>query len=402
MTRTTHTDHFEELDQAATDEGPEALLDRLADVLLREKKFAELYDALLMKRRFQLGLPLEGNESLRDLPEDLQEKIEKHYVEICREVGGLFLSEGDIIAAWPYFRAIDEPARVAEALESWQPDEQGDAYDEAKANRTEAVIDIALSQGANPRRGFELVLAEYGVCRAITMFEHQFPFSSEVREACAGILVKRLYSDLKDSIRHDIESHGGELPEGADVRGLLAANPDLFKQHGYHIDISHLQSVIRATLTLRDPEVLDLGLQLAEYGRRLPRDFVHPDRPPFEDFYNDYRIVLQALLGRGVDGAVRYFTQKAEERRSDPENAQFAGEVLVYLLYRVGRHGDAIEAHHEYISASFQRHTAAPSLMELGDRANDYSRVLEIAREKGDLLHYAAALVKRAGAAARP
>ena len=68
---------FQTFRETAEQQGAEAVLDQLAENLRTEKKYAQLYDALLMKKRHQLGLPLEGTDSLRDLPEEVQTEIER-------------------------------------------------------------------------------------------------------------------------------------------------------------------------------------------------------------------------------------------------------------------------------------------------------------------------------------
>jgi tetratricopeptide (TPR) repeat protein len=405
---------FDALEATVQRAGIPALFDQLAEVLRAEKKYPQLFEALLMKKRHELGLPLQGGDTLRDLPEDKQVEVENYYVEVCRTVGGLFLESGDIVAAWPYFRAIDEPKLVAEAIERWQPSSVAatggpESYD-AGGSLTDAIVDIALNQGAHARRGYELVLSQYGVCRAITVFEHQMPFTGEVKEECGVLLVNRLYHDLLESVRADVmsrESASGEgVPgEGAsgtagvgdDLRKLIESRPWLFSSHGYHVDVSHLQSVVRISLGLRSREALEKALQMTEYGRRLARDFQSPDRPPFTDFYNDYRIFLQALLGTGIDGAVRYYAQQAERASPDEEGRHFPGEVLVYLLYRVGRYRDAIDAYLKHLKSTRAPLSIAPSLLELCERAGDYTKALETARDKGDLLQFAAGLVRKTG-----
>lgn len=374
--------------------GLEAFFDRLLKTLEEEKKYPELFDAMLMRKRQALGLPLLGTENLRDLPEATQSEVEEYYVEVCRKIGGLFLEDGDIRAAWPYFRAIDEPKLVAAAIEAWQPPAEDDEDDDGE--ETDAVIDIALGQGAHPQRGFALVLSQYGVCRSITTFEHQFPHGPEVKEACCQLLVRRLYDDLLANLTYDVEQRGTEA-EKKDIRSLLEKHPEVFDGHGYHIDISHLQSVVRFSATLDDKECLEKALQMTEYGRRLPRDFQSSDSPPFDDFYNDYRIFLQAMLGIGVDGAVRYFTQKADRAGIDEEGKHFPAEVLVHLLDRVGRHRAAIEAHKSYLKDVRAPLSAAPSLLELSERADDYSTLLEIAEDRDDVLQFAAGLIRSGG-----
>ncbi len=390
---------FEALESALQKGGPGAAFDQLAATLRAEKKLPQLFEALLMKKRHALGLPLLGADTFRDLPESMQVEVEDYYVQVCREVGSLYLEEGDIAGSWPYFRAIDEPKKVAEALEGWQPPAAGAAQGscEAAGATTDAIIDIALNQGANPRRGYELVLSQYGVCRAITVLEHQFPHTGEIKDECAALLVRRLHRDLVESLRADIRNREGQAPSEDDVRKLIENRSWLFEDHGYHVDVSHLQSVIRVSAGLKQKELLELALQMAEYGRRLPRDFQSNDRPPFDDFYNDYRIFLQAISGVGIDGAVRYFTQKADRATPDDDGKHFPGEILVHLLFRVGRYQDAIAAHVKYLRRQEGPLTAAPTLHELSRVAGDYSKLLEMARERNDLLHYAAGLVERAG-----
>jgi hypothetical protein len=387
---------FAVLEEAVAAGGPEAAFDKLAEVLQAGKKYPQLFEALLMKKRHALGLPILGTDSLLDLPEHLQAEVEDYYVEACRRVGGLYLEDGDIAGAWPYFRAIDEAKKVAAALDRWVPPAV-ESGDEKASAQLEAIVDIALHQAAHPRRGFELVLAQYGVCRAITTYEHQFPVGGAAKEECGVLLVKRLHADLLASLKHDIAQREGSAPGEADIRKLIEERAWLFQGFGYHVDVSHLQSVIRIAAGLKDREALAFALELTEYGRRLPRDFQHPDRPPFTDFYSDYRIFFQALLGTGVDGAVRYFTMKVESQGQDEEARRFPAEVLVYLLYRVGRYREAIEAHRKYLKNAQGPASIAPSLLELCDRAGDHSQLLAASRERDDLLHYMAGLVRHAG-----
>jgi hypothetical protein len=389
---------FRLLEETLESGGPEAAFDRLADVLRSEKKYPQLFEALLMKKRHQLGLPLLGGDSIKDLPEQLQAEVEEYYVDICRQVGSLYIGDGDIVQAWPYFRAIDEPGTVADAIEKWRVPQASSGSDpEETGTKVDAIIDIALHQGAHPRRGFEIVLSEHGVCRAITVYEHQFPYAGDVREECGRILVGRLYEDLRRSLASDIQHREGAAPAETDLKELVESRAWLFEGHGYHVDVSHLQSVIRIAALLKDKASIEKAVQMCEYGRRLPRDFQHPDRPPFTEFYSDYRIFLQALLGTGVDGAVRYFTQKVESQGTSDEARRFPAEVLVYLLHRTGRHGDAIAAHLKYLRSARSEPSVAPSLLQLCDMAGDYSKLLESARERGDLLQFAAGLVKAAG-----
>ena len=393
---------FTGLEEALRSGGVAGLFERLIESLRAEKKYPQLFEAKLMRRRHELGLPLEGGDSIRDLPEELQRTVEDFYVETCREIGGLFLAEDDIPGAWPYFRAIDEPADVKAAIDAWSPPEDDesaeeeydpDTYDDSAISQCDQIVDIAFQQGANPVRGYELILSQYGSCRGITIFEHQFPYSGEVKQECAKRLVRHLYAELLGSLRYDLERRGVELSDDATVGGLVEKHPELFDESGYHIDISHLQAVVRATLAVGSSDELTMGLDLCEYGRRLARDFQNADPPPFEDFYNDYRILIRALLGQGMDGAIRYFRTKAERASVDEYGRHVPGEILVFLLDRAGKADEAIDVHLEYLKDVQNLTGWAPTLPQLAARSGSYDRLRDLAREKQDVLQFTAALV---------
>jgi hypothetical protein len=385
--------HFQSIEEVHRRAGTPAAFDRLIEVLREEKKFPQLFEAILMKHRHALGLSIHGTESLRELPEDLQATVESCYIDACRLVGELCIENGDLVGAWPYFRAIDEPKKVSEAIERWSPPSPGADPQPGTTQDTDAIVDIAFHQGVHPRRGYELILSQYGTCRAITVYEHQFPYRGEVREACCRMLVMQLYRDLEHSLRSDIERRGEKPAEGIDIRALIQDRPWLFSEHGYHVDLSHLQSVVRTAVVLGRTEDLDRVVQLCEYGRKLARQLQPNEPPPFDDYYNDYRIYLRALAGEGVDGAVRYFASKADRALGNEDCGPAAGEALVHLLVRAGRFREAIAAHLKYLADRTRPLTLAPSLIELSEKAGEFDQLLDFARSRDDLLQFTAGLV---------
>ena len=96
---------------------------------------------------------------------DKRPEYEKAFVQAAREAGELFLAENDIPRAWPYFRAIGEPAPVVAAIERTDEHEN-----------MAAIIEIAYQEQIHPRKGFELILKHYGICRAISSV-FQYPSS---------------------------------------------------------------------------------------------------------------------------------------------------------------------------------------------------------------------------------
>ena len=64
------TDSFAELEALKTQQGPAAVLKKLADTLREQGQYHQLFDALLMQKKQSLGLPLLRPTSLDDVPAD--------------------------------------------------------------------------------------------------------------------------------------------------------------------------------------------------------------------------------------------------------------------------------------------------------------------------------------------
>jgi hypothetical protein len=112
--------------------------------------------------------------------------------------------------------------------------------------------------------------------------------------------------------------------------------------------------------------------------------------PPFEEIYLDHAVYLRARLGEDVDAAVAHFCRKAE-RRGDTASA----EVLIDLLVRLGRHAEAIQASLEYFPDASVTPMSCPSVLQLCQIAGDYDTLRGLARERGDVLGFAAGVIAR-------
>src|SRR5262245_1544223 len=109
-------DLFVSIDQSIQNGGAAATFELLARRFREDNQLPQLFEVRLMKRRYELGLPLVQTQSLSELADDKRRAYEDAYIEAAREVGGLYLETGDIARAWPYFRAIGEPGPVANAI----------------------------------------------------------------------------------------------------------------------------------------------------------------------------------------------------------------------------------------------------------------------------------------------
>ena len=369
-------DAFEQVRHALESGGPAAGFDFLAQKFLKEKNYPALFEARAMKLRHDLGLPVLDAGPAASVPPEIWPAYDRGFREVAREAGSLFLSDGDIERAWPYFRAIGDAAPVAQAIAEL-PAEKG----------TPAILNIAYHEGVNPLKGFEIILATYGICRAIQSFS-QYPGEKD-RDHCIRLMVRTLYSDLTEGLKWAIRQREGTAPETASVPELIAGRDWLFEGESYYVDSSHLISVLRFSLDLEDRETLTLAAEMAEYGTRLSSTFQYPGDPPFEDTYRDHEIYLRALLGEDADAAVAHFRQKVEQ--SDPhQTGSVPAQVLVELLARLGRYQEAIAVSEERLRDTPRSELSCPSVYELCRVTGDSEQLMRIARERGDLLSFTA------------
>ena len=352
-------DSFDELEQVIRDRGAEAAFDLLIQRARDERNFREVFAGRVMQARHRAGLPLIETEGGANLPADV-------LYDAARETGALFLAAGDIPGAWPYFRAIGDTAPVAAAIETAGPGEHLDA-----------VIEIAYREGVHPRRGFELILEHRGICNAITWFG-ALP-QGDARMACLQLLVRALYDELAASLRAHIARVEGAAPEAASIAGLIAGRDWLFADNNYHTDTTHIASILRFAPELEDQPTMRLALEIADYGTHLAPMYQYQGEPPFDNPYSDHAIYLRALLGQDVDTAVEHFRRKAPE-------SPFASDVFVDLLIRLDRFEEAIGAS--------RQSEGNPSTLQLCQMSGNFETLKEIAKEKGDLLAYAAGLIQ--------
>lgn len=373
---------FSLVDDALRDRGAKAAFDALASRLRDDKRYPQLFELRVIETRQDLGLPLIQTEMPGSLPDDTQRKLDAGFVAAAREVGGLFLSDGDIVRAWPYFRAIGETAAVADAIEKVEPGEGIDP-----------IVEIAFQEGANPRRGFELILAQYGICRAITCYD-QFP-SRKGRDESARLLVRTLHAELVERLKRTIAANEAQAPETASVPELIAGRDWLFGEYAYYVDTSHLVSVLRFSLELEDRESLEKALEMTAYGQCLSAQFQYKSEPPFENMYVDHAAYLRALLGQDVDAQIAHFRAKVE--RSDPqEEGTIAAQVLVGMLARLGRYKEAIALSLERLKDEPANRLACPPVTALCQMAGDFEALREVSRDRDDPVSYLAAEAQRA------
>ncbi len=371
-------DRFQTLDRMLAQGESAESLDFLIEMFRQDRNYPALFEARLMKCRLVLGLPVIQTEDSSAMPAESRRRYEHTVVEAAREVGDAYLGEGDIERAWPYYRAIGEIAPIAAAIDGVQP-----------AEGIEGIIGIAFQEGVHPVKGLELILAQHGMCRAITSFGMYAV--EKGRQECIGLLVRSLHAEIVERMKRAIAHVEGAAPDQNDLPSLMAGREWLFGEYDYYVDTSHLTSLVQYAPEMTDDATLRLTHELCEYGRRLSSQFQHQGYPPFENTFTDYGKYLEALLGIGTDEAIGHFRKKAEEAESETLPAQ----VLVKLLVRMGRHAEALEAALEHLQEASRADLSCPSPLQICQMAGDYNRLMSLARTKGDLLSYAAAGLER-------
>ncbi len=363
-----------------------ALFDRVAAQLKEDKDYHKLFDSRLMQRKYELGLPVVKPASLSDVPDSLRKQVEETYITAAREAGELFLKAGDIPAAWMYYQVIREPQPVADAIEALPLS--------LDHSRVEEILQIALHQGVHPVKGIKLMLKAHGTCSTITGFDQATSnLAPEQRQSCAKVMVRSLYDDLLESVQSSVQKRMAFLPPGGSLREQMSGRDWLFEAGNYHIDVSHLNSVVRFARTIEPPaEELDLALQLAEYGCKLDAPLQYGGEAPFDDFYPSHVKFLRVLLDKGRADALQYFQERLDQE-PDEQDKPFLAYVLVDLLMRSGQLDPAVTLAAKYLSNI--NSDARVSFAELCQKAGRIDTWMQVTREQNDVLGFTAALLAK-------
>lgn len=367
-----------------------------AEVLITELRAAEdldnLFYGLLLKKRLELGVSPFPTGPASELPPETHEAYEEAIREAGRLVGRLYLERGDFPKAWAYFRMLGEPEPLRQALESFQPAEGMDLY---------PFIDVAWHQGVLPKKGFDVLLEHHGICSAITTLSSaDLSSHAELRDYCIGQLVRALHQQLAERIRADLAGRGVSVPNDATITQMVAAHPELFAEDAYHVDTSHLSSVVQMSLYLPDGAELALACELCEYGRRLSPGLKGFNDAPFDETYDDYLAFLRVVAGVDVEANLSRFKEKAA--REAAEGSSYAAQVYVNLLVRAGRHREALEAAKQFLIHENEQNLVCPGVSELARKLGDYESIAQAGRARWDGVQFLAGLIAAQKANSQP
>ena len=377
------TSIFDELQQLQQQSGALPAIDRLVAYLESEGRFHEMFEALKMQLRLQLGLPAAQLDRNEKLSAELELKLEHGLIEACRKVGEGFFKQGKIREGWMYMRPVGDRTTAAKVLEQVQVTDEN----------IDELLEVLLHEGVDIARGYQLALDRLGTCNSITLFESALgsrPRSDQ--QIGASLLVRHVHTELLANLRRDIAKREGKEPAEQTAEELLKARPDLMRDGSYHLDTSHLASTVRYARVLENADDLRLALDLTIYGRHLHPQFQYAGEEPFLDLYPSSAAFFRAMLGQQVDQGIRYFTQKADSV-DQSQYGTIAIEVLIDLLARCGRREEALKAYERRMPAGSRLLGIAPTMLELSIGLGEYQSMQAICRKRDDLLGYAAALL---------
>jgi hypothetical protein len=368
----------------------------LAESLRERRRWHALFDLRLLEARAALGLPISGE--LSAIAPDHRDALDERSLAACREVGWPLLDDGAVAAGWMYLRAAAEPEAVARKLRELAARLPAD--DEAAETRSQEIVHVALWEGIDPALGLDVVLARQGTCNAITAYEQAVARLPAARQqSAAALLVDHLHGEVMANLRTDLDRRG-VLPaeaQPATIPDLLQAAGGLTDDPSVHIDVSHLQSVLRIARVATSRDVIDKAWELAVYACRLPADVTYPGEPPFENVGEASRLFFGAQLGRDPEAAVRFFRAAAAKARIEQADV-LPADILVLLLWRLGRPAEALHAALERptdggMPSLVQTSGMVPSLLDLARAGNALDVLRAACRDRGDEITFAATFV---------
>lgn len=389
------TPRFDELARTCATSGTAALLDQLAASLVARRRWHGLFDVRIIQARLAVGLPPVGSPG--DVPAAIRDAFDERSLAACREAGWPLLDDRQVAAAWMYLRAAAEPAEVSARLAGLVRPLIASAHGDPESERIlEEALGVVLWDAADPALGIEIVLGTQGTCNAITAYEQAVSRLPAPRQRpAAAVLAAHLHDEVRTNLARDLAARGIVLPAAATIPDLLAAAGEAGV--GLHVDASHLQSVLRIARLSADEPTIRRGYELALYACRLPADLVYPGEPPFENVGEASRLFYGCQLGIDVDPALRFFRTAAAT--AEPEAGPLPHDVLVLLLERLGRPGEALHAalarprEGASMPSPLQAAAALPSLVDLAAASGEWELLRRACRARDDEITFAATLV---------
>jgi hypothetical protein len=368
------------------EEGSLAAADRLLDIFRERKQFAELFEVHKMRSRIAIGLSPVATPDDPALTEEQQDQLERAMLEACREVGTALLQLGRLEEGWMYMRPVGDRAASAAALSGVSVTDEN----------LDALIHLYVHESVDVGRGTALSLEHRGVCNTITMMDSAVSQHGRTeQQAAVSVLVRHVHAEVLAAVHGDLQRRGLSGSDSETLAQALEQNPNLMTDGGYHMDTTHISSTVRFSRVLDEPATLRLGLDLAVYGTYLHSNYQYPGDEPFSDLHASTAAFLRTLLGEKVDQGLRLFRSRAEDLNV-AEHGTVAIETYADLLARIGKNEEALKFLVRRMPVGERPCGIAPSLLELCSATGDFQPMIDQARDREDLVGFAAAVLQRA------
>jgi len=395
-------DLFEQLLLTVSENGPAEAAKLLVEKTRNDQSYTELFEALKMLHRIELGLPAvqvdltgSGDTSVEEaVDSNVQDQLDKRLIAACREVGTALLRQGKLQEGWMYMRAVGDRRAAADAIRDLPVTHEN----------LDTFLGLLVHEAVDVARGTQLSLEMRGTCNTITMLESVVSMRGRAdQQAAVGTLVEHVHAELLASLKSDIlrrekldtpnNPNADAVQSATSIESLISSRPSLLRDGTYHLDTTHLASTVRFARILDNPKQLRMAVDLAQYGRQLHSQYQYPSEEPFSELYPMSLAMFRALLGEHVDAALRMFLQKAESLDTQ-EHGTVAIENYADLLTRIGRPAEAMQFLIKKMPRGMRPFGIAPSLIELAQASGDFEPMLNHAKERGDLVGFAAALLQ--------
>jgi hypothetical protein len=222
----------------------------------------------------------------------------------------------------------------------------------------------------------------------------QLLLKTEDQKQAAAMLVREIYQDLTHTLQREVSQKIAMVPPGSSIKELIAGRDWLFENDNYHIDVSHLNSIVRFARAF-DPATAELSkvIELCEYGSKLSSQFQYPADPPFDQFYPAHLHFFKVLAGDNADEHLQYFRDRLEAE-PDEEDKPYLAIVLVDLLMRLKRLNEAVDAATPYLCQVNDLSQNGFSYARLCQQAGRYEAWQAACEQAGDYVGYAAAVIQ--------
>jgi hypothetical protein len=379
---------------------PATILTRLVAKLEQDQQYAAWFEALKLQARYDLGLEPWQVGAAESIPPAIQRQLEDRLVEACRVVGERMIAGGRISEGWMYLRPVGDHQRAVELLHQLEPNDQ----------QVDQIIEVAIGHGVSPAWGFQLLIDRMGTCNAITAFDTQMATAPlEERQQAATLLLQRLHRELcRNILQHwrrtttaddpnasPPATAARDLEDSFDLAALIDRHPELTADQNYHVDTSHLSSVVRIGRIVDDPAVQQLAWQLCRYGQHLAELFQPQGYVVFDPYYLAHQTYYEILLHPATrDLGLQFFRDRRATLTADAQQPTVlslegqieATDVLVELLMRCQLYSPACEVLRDQlqICGDHQRSRWTALLFRCCQQACDFEPMLQYSRELGD------------------